>query len=72
LGLGFSLPSGPLSNKHRVFGFGPEVTLPLASKKTLFGFLTLRYLWENGARSTLEGNTFVAMFSFPVPSIPLQ
>jgi hypothetical protein len=72
LGLGFSLPGGPLSNKHRVFGFGPEVILPIASKKKLFGFLTLRYLWETGARSTLEGNTFVAMLSFPVPSIPLQ
>jgi hypothetical protein len=72
LGLGFSLPAGPFSNKHRVFGFGPEVMLPIASKKKLFGFLTLRYLWETGARSTLEGNSFVAMLSFPVPSIPLQ
>jgi len=72
LGLGFSLPGGPVSSKHRGFGFGPGVTLPRASKKTLFGFLTLRYLWEAGARSTLEGNTFGAMFSFPVPSIPLQ
>jgi hypothetical protein len=72
LGLGFSLPAGPFSNKHRVFGFGPEVMLPIASKKKLFGFLTLRYLWETDARSTLEGNSFVAMLSFPVPSIPLQ
>jgi hypothetical protein len=72
LGLSFSLPGGPLSNKHRVYGFGPEVTLPIASKSKLFGFLTLRYVWETGARSTLEGNTFVAMLSFPVPSISLQ
>jgi hypothetical protein len=72
LGLGFSLPSDLLSNKHRVYGLGPEVMLPIASKSKLFGFLTLRYVWETGARSTLEGNTFVAMLSFPVPSIPLQ
>ncbi|MGI9342072.1 MAG: SphA family protein [Gammaproteobacteria bacterium] len=72
LGLSFSTPNAPLSNKHRVYGFGPEVMLPIASKSTLFGFLTLRYLWETGARSTLEGNTFVALLSFPVPSIPLQ
>jgi hypothetical protein len=65
---------GPLSlpDKHRVYGLGPEITLPLASKRTLFGFLTMRYLWETGARSTLEGNTFVALLTFPVPSISLR
>ncbi len=71
-GLGFSLPGGPLLDRHRVYGVGPEVTIPLASKRKLFGFLNLRYFWETGARTTLEGNTFVATFSFPVPSIPLQ
>ena len=71
-GLGFSLPGGPLLDRHRVYGFGPEVTIPLASKSKLFGFLNLRYFWETGARTTLEGNTFLATFSFPVPSIPLQ
>ena len=72
LGLAYSLPGGPLTNKHRVYGVGPEIVLPIASKKTLYGFLTLRYLWETGARSTLEGNTFVATFAIPVPSTPLQ
>ncbi len=67
LGAGIKLP-----NKHRIYGLGPEVTLPIASKKTLFGFLTMRYVWETGARSTLEGNTFVALLTFPVPSIPLR
>jgi hypothetical protein len=66
----------PLPNrrlgKHRVYGFGPELTVPLASKKTLFGFLNLRYLWETGARTSLQGNTFVATVTFPLPSIPLQ
>jgi hypothetical protein len=32
----------------------------------------MRYVWETGARSTLEGNTFVALLTFPVPSIPLR
>jgi hypothetical protein len=59
-------------DKHRVYGFGPEVTVPLASKKTLFGFLSLRYLWETGARSSLQGNTFVATLTFPIPGIALQ
>jgi len=71
-GLGFVPPGGPILDRHRVFGFGPEVTIPLASKSKLFGFLNLRYFWETGARTSLEGNTFLATFSFPVPSIPLQ
>ena len=71
-GLGSTPPGGPLLDRHRVYGVGPEVTIPLASKSKLFGFLNLRYFWETGARTTLEGNTFVATFSFPVPSIPLQ
>jgi hypothetical protein len=72
LGLDFSDSDGALNHKHRVYGIGPEATLPIASKQALYGFLTLRYLWETGARSALEGNTFVAQFTFPVPSIPLQ
>jgi hypothetical protein len=72
VGLNYGPAERSLGNKHRVFGLGPEVTLPLASKSTLFGFLTLRYMWETGARSTLEGDTFVALLTFPIPSIPLQ
>jgi len=71
-GLNPGLPIGPVLGKHRVFGFGPEVTIPLASKKTLFGFLNLRYIKETGARTALEGDTFLVTFTFPVPSIPLQ
>ena len=58
--------------RHRVYGFGPELTVPLMTKKTLFGFLNLRYLWETGARTSLQGNTFVATLTFPLPGIPLQ
>ena len=71
-GLDFNLPGGPLLGRNRVYAFGPEISIPIASKKRLYGFLDLRYLWETGARTTLEGNTFVATFSFPVPSIALQ
>jgi hypothetical protein len=71
---GIDLPPLPNSRlgKHRVYGFGPEVTLPLATKQTLWGFLNLRYFWETGARSALQGNTFVATLTFPLPGIPLQ
>jgi hypothetical protein len=71
-GLNPSLPIGPVLGKHRVYGFGPEITIPLASKKKLFGFLNLRYLKETGALTALEGDTFLVTLTFPVPSIPLQ
>ena len=57
--------------RHQVYGVGPELTIPIATKKKLIGFLNARYLWETGARSTLEGNTFVFTATFPIPSIPL-
>ena len=65
-------PNGQGLGKHQVYGVGPELTLPLATKKTLYGFLNARYFWEFGAESTLEGNTFVLTLTFPIPSVPLQ
>jgi len=58
--------------KHRVYGVGPELTIPIATKKKLIGFLTARYLWETGARTSLEGDTFVFQATFPIPSVRLQ
>ena len=72
LGLDYSLPVGPLFNKHRVYGFGAEVTIPIATRKKLYGFLNLRYIWETGAVQNLEGDSFMLSVSIPVPSIALQ
>jgi hypothetical protein len=58
--------------KHKVFGFGPDVTIPLASKSTLYGLVTIRYLWETGARLKTEGQTLVVSATFPVPSVKLK
>jgi len=58
-------------SKHRVYGAGPEITLPLGSKKKLYGFLTLRYLLDFGVESNTQGNTFLFNLTVPVPSIPL-
>ena len=66
------LLQGRVLGKHRVFGVGPELTIPIATKKKLIGFLTARYLWESGARTTLEGNTFVFQATFPIPSVRLK
>ena len=72
LGLEIDLPIERAIGKHRVYGIGPELTIPIATKKKLIGFLNARYLWESGARSTLEGSTFVFTATFPIPSVPLQ
>ena len=61
-----------LIGKNRGYGFGPEVNLPLATSKNLFGFLSLRYLWETGVRNSVEGNMLVLTLSFPWGGIPLQ
>ena len=66
------LLDGRTLGKHRVFGVGPELTIPIATKKKLIAFLTARYLWESGARTTLEGSTFVFQATFPVPNVRLQ
>jgi len=58
--------------KHRGFGVGPEVTIPIATKKKIIAFIDARFLWETGIRSQLEGTTFTLAASFPIPSIRLQ
>ena len=63
------MPVSQSFDKHQVYGIGPEITLPLASKKKLYGFLNLRYFWESW-RSIWRA-TPRATFSFPVPSIPV-
>ena len=58
--------------KHRVFAFGPDVTLPVASKSKLFALVNIRYLWESGAQLKTEGQTLVVTATFPVPSVRLK
>lgn len=71
-GLDPSLPPALQPAKHQGFGVGPELSIPLASKRKIYGFLNLRYLWETGVRTNLEGNLFILTASFPIPSVPLQ
>ncbi len=73
---GFELPGRDpidltITSKHKVFGFGPDVTLPIASKTKLFALVNIRYLWESGARLKTEGSTLVVTATFPVPSVNL-
>jgi hypothetical protein len=72
LGLDIELPGSRGLGKHQVYGLGPEVTIPIATKKKLYGFLNARYFWEFGAESTLEGESLVLTMTLPIPSVPLQ
>ena len=64
--LGFNIPPS-LGNlpKHRVFGIGPDVTMPIAVKKKLIALVNVRYLIEQGARIKTQGNTLIITSTFP-------
>jgi hypothetical protein len=73
----FVLPGGDevgvdFPNKHKVFGIGPDVTLPIATRSKLFALVNIRYLWETGARVKTQGQTLVVTATFPVPSVKLK
>ena len=72
LGSTGELLEGRSLGKFQVYGIGPELVLPIATKKKFYGLVSARYLWEFGAQSTVEGNTFVLTFALPIPSEPLQ
>jgi outer membrane protein OmpA-like peptidoglycan-associated protein len=65
------LPALLVQGKNRTVGLGPELNLPLATKKVLFGFFTFRYEWEAYARTTTQGNGLFAMFTFLTKPISL-
>jgi len=74
--LGTTIPE-PFGNllaidKHRVYGIGPEATIPVPIDNKLVAMINVRYFWEFGARSTAEGNTLTITATFPIPSIPIN
>jgi hypothetical protein len=66
-------PALLIRGKNRVWGVGPEVTLALASraKRVVYGFVTVRYQWELGARTTTEGGAWNVLATFPLKPIPI-
>jgi hypothetical protein len=65
------LPSLLIRGKNRVWGLGPEVSLAIAANKTVYGFVTVRYQWELGARTTTEGAAWNILATFPLRPIRL-
>lgn len=63
------LPALVVQGKNRVAGLGPEVSVPIATKQTVYGFLTARYQWEMGARTTTQGDAFNVLVVLPLKPI---
>jgi hypothetical protein len=70
-GFPIDIPGGSPIGKHRVWGFGPDVTVPIAAKSNLVALVNVRYLWETGARLKTQGQSLVVTATFPVPPIPI-
>jgi len=76
LGLDLTLPEDspfdlPDLGRHQILGAGPELTLPLATKKTYFGSLTFRYYWDFAVESNAESQTLILNLTLPVPFLSL-
>ena len=61
-----------VETKHRVFGIGPDVTLPVASRTKLFALVNIRYFWESGARMKTQGDNLLVTATFPIPSVTVK
>jgi len=57
--------SAEIRDKHRVFGVGPDVTIPIATKTKLISLVNVRYLWEQGAQFKTQGQTLMVTTTFP-------
>lgn len=65
------LPSLLVHGRNSTAGLGPELTLPIATKKTLYGFYTFRYEWEVEAHTTTQGRGMNMMLIFPLKPIKI-
>jgi hypothetical protein len=57
--------------KDKVFALGPEVSMAIARKGILYGFLKVNCQWELYARTTTKGSELTILATFLVPSLKL-
>jgi hypothetical protein len=72
--MAFSVPFPHLADsveRHRVWGVGPDVTIPIATKTRIISFVNVRYLWETGARVKTQGQSLLVTSTFPVGGIKI-
>jgi hypothetical protein len=60
-----------LPEKHYVWGIGPEVTIPIATKSRLISLVNVRYLWEQDARLKTQGQTLMITNTIPLGGIKI-
>src|SRR6185436_16165917 len=68
---GSATPQLSIPDKHRVFGYGPDITIPIATKSKLIALVNARYLWETGAQIKTQGQSLVITTTFPVGGIKI-
>ena len=69
-GLSSAVPQlSGVPERHRVFGVGPDVTIPIATKTRLISLVNVRYLWEQGAQFKTQGQSLVLTTTIPVGGI---
>ena len=66
-----ALPGMPDIGKHKVFGIGPDVTIPIATSSRLISLINIRYFWEFGAETKTQGQSLFVTTTFPVPGIKI-
>jgi hypothetical protein len=60
-----------IPDKHRVFAFGPDVTIPIATKSRLISLVNVRYLWEQVAQSKTQGQSLMLTWTVPVGGVAI-
>jgi hypothetical protein len=65
------LPQILIRGKNRVFGLGPEVSLALARKGVLYGFIKVNYMWETYARTNTKGSELTILTTLMVKPLRL-
>ena len=60
-----------VSERHRVWGVGPEVTIPIATKTRLISLVNVRYLWETGTQLKTQGQSLLVTTTIPVGGIKI-
>ena len=70
--IGLGVLTGLPIGRNRVYGIGPDLSLPIATKSKLIATLEARFVWDFGARTELEGRSFIFTATFPIPSVSVQ
>ena len=60
-----------IRGKNKTFGLGPEASLALARKNTVYGFLRVAYYWETYARTTTQGSALFIQATFLIKPLKI-